>query len=149
MSVWAAEAPAGNGWVATLITLVGVLGGAGGLAALTATVLQRKKIKADAADVITDTALTLVEPLRARVTELETEVSGTRRQVADTRENLEAANGELREMRTTVREMTALMLSWRDEIMQTVHAPDPAAALERLRVMVSTERRGVNGQGPN
>lgn len=148
--VWAAETPppsAGASWVQTLITVVGLLGGAGGIAALATTLLQRRKIRADAADVITDTALTLVEPLRGRVNELEREVAGARKETAGARREAtaarvqaEAANAEMRDLRTAVRELTNLLLKWRHAVLDTADAPDPRAALERLRFMVSAER---------
>lgn len=148
--IWAADAPpaAGGSWVQTLITVVGLLGGAGGIAALAATLLQRRKIRADAADVITDTALTLVEPLRTRVAELETEAAGARREATAAREQAEQANIEISDLRAVVRELTGLLTHWRQAVLETAGARDPEAALARLRVMVSTDRR-TNSTGPS
>ncbi len=55
-------------------TIVGLLGTLSGIAALVGVLVNRKKLRADAADVITDTALTLVEPLQKRVRQLEDRV---------------------------------------------------------------------------
>ncbi|MFY1595501.1 hypothetical protein [Micromonospora sp. WMMD737] len=131
----------------TLITVIGLLGGAGGIAALAATLLQRRKIRADAADVITDTALTLVEPLRGRVNELEAEVAGARREIAGARQQAEAANAELGDLRTAFRELTSLLWQWRNAVLATSGTPDPEAALARLRLMVSAEHH-TNGRHP-
>lgn len=148
--LWAGDAPpaSGGSWVQTLITIVGLLGGAGGIAALAATLLQRRKIRADAADVITDTALTLVEPLRGRVNELQSEVAEARREATGARQQAEAANVEIGDLRTAVRELTHLLLRWRTAVLDTASAPDPRAALERLRVMVSADH-GTNGRFPD
>ncbi|WP_266244753.1 hypothetical protein [Micromonospora lupini] len=132
----------------TLITVIGLLGGAGGLAALAATLLQRRKIRADAADVITDTALTLVEPLRGRVNELQAEVAEARREATGARQQAEAANAEIGDLRNAVRELTHLLLRWRNAVLETAGTPDPGVALARLRVMVSADHNGTNGHRP-
>ncbi|MFI7073550.1 hypothetical protein [Micromonospora sediminicola] len=148
-ALWAAEAPpVGGSWVSTVITIIGLVGGAGGVAALVATIMQRKKIKADAADVITDTALTLVEPLRARVTELEVEVKGARTQVNAAREQAEAAQSEIGDLRATVRELTRMLKSWRSAIVRAAAAEDPGTALQQLRVMVTAEGDEVVDEDP-
>ncbi|MFC0504209.1 hypothetical protein [Micromonospora costi] len=147
--IWAADAPpaAGGSWVQTLITVIGLLGGAGGIAALAATLLQRRKIRADAADVITDTALTLVAPLRERVAELETEAAGARREATAARMQAEQANVEMSDLRTVVQELTGMLTRWRDEVLATAGAPDAEAALARLRIMVSAAHHH-NGNVP-
>lgn len=112
-------------WVQILITVVGLLGGAGGIAAVATVAVQRRKLKADTADVLTDTALQLVEPLKARVRELEGEVQTTRRSAV-------AANSEVERLRDSVRDLATVVRRWRAEIL----APD--ATLEHLREMVRT-----------
>lgn len=145
----AAGAATGQPWVQVVLSVVGVLGGTGGIAAVTTVVLQRRKFKADAADVITDTALTLVEPLKARVRELETEATGARKETASAhreataaRQQVQAARLDVADLRTAVAELTSMMRRWRSAIM----APD--ATVEHLRVLVSTEPGAVNGHGP-
>ncbi|MEU8158054.1 hypothetical protein AB0B94_30745 [Micromonospora sp. NPDC048986] len=118
--------PAGPPWVQILLSAVGILGGLGGAAAIATVWLQRKKFRADAADVITDTALTLVEPLKTRVSELQSEVR-------DARHQAKAANAEVAELRSAVREMTRILARWH----AAIFAPD--ATIDRLRVMASTD----------
>lgn len=118
--------PAGPPWVQILLSVVGVLGGVGGITAIATVVLQRRKFKADAADVITDTALTLVEPLKTRVSELQSEVR-------DARHQAKAANAEVAELRVAVQEMTRMIRRWR----AAIFAPD--ATIDRLRVMASAD----------
>lgn len=151
----AEPAPIGPPWVQILMTLVGVLGGAGGLAAAAGVILQRRKYRADAADVLTDTALVLIEPLKSRVAELEQETTTARRkaaeageqadkagrQFAQAREQAEAANVEIAEMRDSLAEVLRMLERWRAAVL------DPAATLERLRMMVTADRRFPNGRG--
>lgn len=127
---WAADAPAnGPNWASILVTVVGVVGGGGGLAALIGLLLQRRKFKADAADVLTDTALTLLEPLKVRVRELEAEVRTTKDNI-----------GELSD---TVAGLTATLRRWRAAILH------PNAEVERLRQMVTTEPVGAGARKPD
>lgn len=65
-------------WVQVLLSLFGILGGTTGLAAIATVVSQRGKFKADAADTLTEAALTLVQPLQLRVSELEGEAVSAR-----------------------------------------------------------------------
>ncbi|WP_174526336.1 hypothetical protein [Micromonospora maritima] len=128
--MWAADAPpSGPAWTSILVTVVGVLGGGGGLAALIGLLLQRRKFRADAADVLTDTALTLLEPLKLRVRELETEVRTTK-------DNL----GELSD---SVAGLTATLRRWRAAILH------PDAKVEQLRKMVTTEPVGAGSRKPD
>jgi hypothetical protein len=97
-------------------SVLSVVGAGGGLGAATAAIIRRRKSNADAADVITDTALILVEPLKQRVKELEIEIGRLRTEARQT------AN-ELRLLRSAVL--------------------DPSAKLEELRA-VANPRRGNN-----
>ncbi|MEV4760325.1 hypothetical protein AB0J86_35205 [Micromonospora sp. NPDC049559] len=119
----AAPAPTGPPWVQILLSALGLLGGTGGITAIVTVLLQRRKFQADTADVLTDTALTLVEPLKMRVRELESEASNSRQQAV-------AMHRELAELRDAVQEMTAMMRRWRAAIL----APD--ATIERLRDLI-------------
>ncbi len=83
-------------------TVVGVLGTLSGVGALVGVLINRRKLRADAADVLTDTALTLVEPLQKRVRQLEDRVEeleqALRRSAARERElerDLDTTRGEL------------------------------------------------------
>lgn len=117
--------PAGPGWVQILLSVLGALGGVAGVGTIATVLVQRRKLRADTADVLTDTALALVEPLRERIGELETEVRGTNRRAR-------GLSDELDRMREAARDLTTLMRRWRSEIL----APD--ASLEHLREMVQT-----------
>jgi hypothetical protein len=88
--------------VQDLTTIIGAVGGLGGLGALVASFLQRKKVRAEAADVITDTALTLVEPLQRRVRELDGEVTELRRKVRTITDGLTDAVSLIRRWRASM-----------------------------------------------
>lgn len=88
--------------VQDVTTFIGAVGGLGGLGALVASFLTRKKVRAEAADVITDTALTLVEPLQRRVRELDDEVTELRRKVRSTTDLLADAMAMIRRWRASM-----------------------------------------------
>jgi outer membrane murein-binding lipoprotein Lpp len=126
---------AGSGWLPTLLSVLGLLGGLGGVAAIGTVLVQRRKFKADAADVISDAAISLVAPLRARVAELETEADGARRKVV-------AAKGEVDRLRDKIGDMTRLLLRLRDRILA-----DPTASPELREMVRSAPGPGdVNGR---
>ncbi|MCZ7440803.1 hypothetical protein O7598_31085 [Micromonospora sp. WMMC241] len=110
-------------WVETATTVVGALGGAVGAAGGLAVLASRKKIRAEAADVLTDTALTLLEPLKVRVHELEAEVKTTRDNMV--------------ELSDSVSGLTATLRRWRAAILH------PDAKVEALRKMVTGEPVGA------
>jgi hypothetical protein len=58
-------------WVTTIVALVGGLAGLGTLIALPA---QRRKVRADTAAVIVDSAMDLLEPLQRRAEDLKREL---------------------------------------------------------------------------
>lgn len=116
---------AGPGWLQILLSAIGLLGGTGGVVAAAAVLVQRRKLKADAADVISDAAVGLVAPLKARIAELEADAVTARRGMA-------AANGELDRLKDSMRDLTRMMLRLRTEILS------PDANLDRLREMVRT-----------
>jgi hypothetical protein len=120
-------------WLQVLLSVIAALGGTGGVVAAGAVLVQRRKLKADTADVLTDTALTLVKPLRERVAELEIEVTTARRGMA-------AANGELGQIRDSMRDLARMVVKLRTEILS------PDASLDRLREMVRSTPGDVNGQ---
>lgn len=130
--ITAVSTPTGPPWIQILLSVVGLLGGTGGITAIAAVALQRRKFRADAADVLTDTALTLVDPLKTRVAELEAETQRARRQAA-------TANREIRELRAAVQEMTDLIRRWQ----RAIFASD--ATIERLREYILA---GESSGGP-
>lgn len=104
------------------LSAIGILGGTGGLAALASIVLQRRKLRADAADVLTDTAITLVR-------ELEQEAASARKELA-------SARRECAELREVVALLNATMTRWRYAIM------DPYVSVDQLREMVNNKANG-------
>ncbi|WP_422774445.1 hypothetical protein ACN28C_17215 [Plantactinospora sp. WMMC1484] len=124
-----ASAPPDSGppWVQILLSAIGILGGGGGIASVAAVLSQRRRFRADAAEVLTDTALALIQPLKLRVAELEAETVVARQQV-------ETATREVSELRMAVREATVMIRRWRSAIL----APD--ATLGQLRTLVSNTR---------
>jgi hypothetical protein len=88
--------------VQSVISIIGAIGGLSGLGALIAAVLTRKKVRAEAADVITDTALTLVEPLQRRVRELDVEVTELRAKVRNATDVLADAMAMIRRWRASM-----------------------------------------------
>ncbi|MFI6761878.1 hypothetical protein ACIBF5_22325 [Micromonospora sp. NPDC050417] len=105
--------PSGPAWVQILLTTVGLVGATGGVAAVATIALRRRRFRTDAAEMLTDTALTIVGPLRGRVTELELET-------AEFRGRALAAEREISELRLHHRNLSALLRRWRAAIM----APD-------------------------
>jgi hypothetical protein len=89
--------------VQAVTAIIGAVGGLGGLGALVASVLGRRKLKAEAADVITDTALTLVEPLQRRVRELEAEAEQARRKWREFADGMADALALIRRWRIAMR----------------------------------------------
>lgn len=106
------------------LSAIGILGGTGGIAALGSVVVQRRKFRADAADVLTGTALTLVKELEAEAVSARQELASARRECA--------------ELRQVVAALTATMTRWKYTVM------DPYVSVEQLRTMVQdpTSTRG-------
>ncbi|WP_433350042.1 hypothetical protein [Micromonospora sp. CA-111912] len=121
-------------WAQLMISMLGMLGGAGGLAVLATVTVQRRKLKAETAGALTDAALALVQPLRARVAELEAEA-------LTVRDQLTASQRELQELRSTVWDLTRTLERWREVIMA------PGATIRRVQSVVAEDRRAP-GQVP-
>ncbi len=79
--------------------------------------LQRKKMGADAARTNTETAISLLEPLRSEITRLQGEVESTRQELISTRRELTLAKAELTETRREVRHL-------RDRVRETEKGMD-------------------------
>ncbi|WP_327043172.1 hypothetical protein OG400_16505 [Micromonospora ureilytica] len=123
-----APTPEAPHWVQVLLSLLGVLGGTTGLAAIATVVAQRGKFKADAADTLTEAALTLVQPLQVRITELESEALGARSELGLLRE-------QVNQLQFVVRVLSRTLDRWR----AAVHAPD--ATLRKIRTVVAESER--------
>lgn len=107
-------------WVGTATTAVGAIGAAIGAAGGLTVFFQRKKFRADAADVITDTALTLLEPLKNQVIYLEASLATTKTQLGEVSDALS--------------DITSMMRRWRRAILGP-------ATREELREMVTADNR--------
>ncbi|MFG1955599.1 hypothetical protein [Micromonospora sp. NPDC048830] len=86
------------------------------------------------AGALTDAASALVQSLRTRVTELETEALAVR-------EHLAASQRELQELRTTFWDLTRTLQRWRDAILA------PGATIRRVQALVTEEDRRARHQG--
>ncbi|MFG1652408.1 hypothetical protein ACGFIE_21015 [Micromonospora sp. NPDC049275] len=123
-----APTPEAPQWVQVLLSLLGILGGTTGLAAIATVVSQRGKFKADAADTLTEAALTLVQPLQMRITELESQAVTSRSELGLLRE-------QVNQLQFVVRVLTRTLDRWRT----AVHAPD--ATLRKIRAVVAESER--------
>ncbi|MFG1955430.1 hypothetical protein [Micromonospora sp. NPDC048830] len=121
-----ADVPGSPQWAQVLISALGLFGGASGLGVIATITVQRRKLKADTAGALTDAALTLVQPLRNRVTELEAEALAVR-------EQLTVSRRELHELRATVWDLTRTLDRWREAIMA------PGATIGRVRTLVADD----------
>ncbi|MFI5839466.1 hypothetical protein ACIA8K_07100 [Catenuloplanes sp. NPDC051500] len=115
-----------GGVIGQILTAIAALGGMLGAAGGFAVLAQRRKLRADAADVITDTALTLVTPLRERVAELE--------------DQTRTATANVRELSGAVALMTDELRRWRAAILS------PHVSRDELRAMVSHPIEVPNGR---
>jgi hypothetical protein len=120
------QAPGSPPWAQLLISAFGLISGAGGLSMLVTVLMQRRKLRADAAAALTEVALTLVQPLRARVSELEAEALVVREQLA-------ASRREIQLLRARVWDLTRRLDRWRAAIMA------PNATVDRIRRAVAEE----------
>lgn len=116
-----------------VIGAVAVVGGGAGVWSLLTLGATKRKLVAEAESLnaatvssLSKSALELMEPLRARVHELEAEAREARKEASEARE-------EISTLRTTVADLTAVLRAWRTAII------DPNANVEALRAMVATE----------
>lgn len=122
--------------IAEVTAIVGAIGGLAGATGMATVLAQKRKLKADAADVLTDTALQLIEPLKA-------ELAGARQEMRDARAEAKATSEEVSELRQSVEVLTATLARWRRWIFEVNE-------VERLRALVRTDAGGFgrNGNGP-
>ncbi|GAA5194098.1 hypothetical protein GCM10023322_57660 [Rugosimonospora acidiphila] len=99
--------------------MLSIIGAGGGLGAATAAALRWRKTKADTADVLTDTALTLIEPLRVRIQELDREMLRVRYEARETAT-------ELRRLRTAILNPSATLDSLRELVMNSGRDRSPS-----------------------
>lgn len=81
------------------------LGGGGVVGTAISAVLQRRKLGADTAAVLSKTALELVEPLKERIDELQDEVDTLRTKVRETTQELDDCRAESRAKDHRIREL--------------------------------------------
>ncbi|WP_410812073.1 hypothetical protein [Micromonospora sp. 067-2] len=123
-----APAPNAPAWLQMALSVFGILGGSTGLAAIATVVVQRGKFKADAADTLTEAALTLVQPLQTRITELEDQALSARSELGVLRE-------QVNQLQFVVRVLTRTLDRWR----AAIRAPD--ATLRKVRTVVAESER--------
>ncbi|WP_328532485.1 hypothetical protein OG836_15750 [Micromonospora zamorensis] len=120
--------PVAPHWVQMALSVLAILGGGTGLAAIATVVVQRGKFRADAADTLTEAALTLVQPLQSRITQLEGEALSARSELGVLRE-------QVNKLQFAVRVLTRTLDRWR----AAIQSPD--ATLRRVRAMVAETDR--------
>jgi chromosome segregation ATPase len=94
--------------------------------------LGEEKRLADAADVITDTALTLVQPLRNELADVRKDLASAREMVNGLEQQLRRASNEAQRAWAEVRRLRMAIV-------------DPTATLEHLRQQVSNNGRPGGG----
>lgn len=93
-------------WAAVAAAIVGGLGGLGGLAAFAQALTGRSKIKADAADVLTGSALEIVRQIQDR----EGRLQG---RVRDLEDEIDELHRRLRELERALSERDAMIIQLR------------------------------------
>lgn len=122
--------------IVEVTAIVGAIGGLAGVTGFATVLAQKRKLKADAADVLTDTALQLIEPLRK-------ELAGARAEAEGARDQTKALYDEVGELRESVRELTSTLTRWRRWIFEVNE-------VERIRQLVHADAGNYrNGTRPN
>jgi hypothetical protein len=124
-------------WVATVTSAFAAVGGAGGITAAVLVFSQRRKLKAEAADVIADSAVGLLAPYREELARLRADVVEARAETAEARIEARDARREMSRARDEAQEIADTLRRWRMAIMR------PSATIEELRAMVGSY--GTNG----
>jgi hypothetical protein len=129
-------------WISIISTVIAGLGGAGGIAAAVLVFSQRRKLKAEAADVIADSAVGLLAPYREELTRLGHDLAAARAETADARHEARHARREMSRARDEAQELADTLRRWRMAILR------PGVSIEELRSMVSSGESGANGGHP-
>jgi hypothetical protein len=109
----------------------------GGFVAIVNTFANRRKVKVDAADVLSGAALEQVNSMLEQVRSARRDAEGARRDAEEARQSATRAWGEANEARRETMAVAAQLRRLTTEILS------PAATLERLREMVSAGGGGT------
>ncbi len=127
-------------WVAIVTSIIAALGGITGITGVVLVLSQRRKIRADAAEVITDSALGLVGPYREELDRVRAETAEARAEAQEARQEARRAREAMSRARDEAQQLAETIRSWRMMIMR------PGVTVEDLRAMVGDP--GVNGTFP-
>jgi len=84
----------------SIIEVIGLLAGSTLLSSLVVGIFERRKKAADAADVLTRIALNMVEPLNAKVIQLEAEIEKLKKGILELEKSLILKDVRIRELET-------------------------------------------------
>lgn len=98
--------------MSVLVTVLSVLGGCSFIGTITVAVMQRKKVGADAASVLTGSALQIVEDLRTELKGARSELRETRAELGAVRRHMGVLEQLLRERGVPVPELTWPPSGW-------------------------------------
>ncbi|GAB7053139.1 hypothetical protein [Catenuloplanes indicus] len=125
-----------TGWV---LILVAAIGGLGGLGALLNAMFSRRKSKADAAQVITGTAMEWIAKFEKAAESAQEQAEAAQAQARAAREQMQAAQVQIERVTAEARALAAELQALRTAILR------PDASLETLRGLV--QRQSANGRG--
>jgi hypothetical protein len=117
---------------------VAVIGGLGGLGALLNAAFGRRKTRADAAQVITGTAMEWIGKFEKAAEAAQVQAEAAQAQAAKAREQMSAAQVQMERVTSEARALASELHALRTAILS------PGADLDALRHMV---RSGLNGHG--
>lgn len=120
------------GWAAS-VTASAMAGG--GFVAMVQAVAGRRRVRADATKVVTDSALELLSAARGDANEAYREAAEARREAASARREVASLTSEIDALATKVHRIVA----W-------IH--DPQMSMESLRMLVPLPPAGPNGVTP-
>lgn len=124
----------GSDWA---ILIVGVLGGLSGLGALLNAAFGRRKTRADAAQVITGTAMEWIGKFERAAEAAQVQAEAAQVQAAKARDQMQDAQVQIERVTAEARALATELQALRTAILS------PAADLDALRRMV---RSGMNGR---
>lgn len=123
-------------WV---LILVAAIGGLGGLGALANAVFGRRKTKADAAQVITGTAMEWINKFEKAAEAAQANAEAAQEQAARAREQMQAAQVQIERVTAEARALASELHLLRTAILR------PDVSLDELRLMA--RRQSANGRG--